>query len=182
MPIESKPIIDLFVLQDALEGVAIRSVLESFGTMVRCHFIGNVKDFVSLLSDTAALNKIVIISSHGDTEGLTLPELHKEIEKEMPYQRLLTSTDFAEFLKFKDQIVLSTGCFLGRENFANSFIQSGAKAYLGFESEEEGNDVMFSVLSFLYFYVIKENTIQNAFEKANSQGDKTSFKLYMKKM
>jgi len=149
--------------------------------MVRCHFIGNVKDFVSLLSGAETLNKIVIISSHGDTEGLILPELHKEIEREMPYQRVLTSSDFDEFLNFKDQIVISTGCFLGRENIANSFLKSGAKAYLGFDCEEEGNDVMFSVISFLYFYMVKANSLQDAFTKANSQGDKTCFKLYMKK-
>ena len=42
-------------------------------------------------------------------------------------------------------------------------------------------DVIFSVISFLYFYMIKANSIQDASTKANSQSDKTSFKLYMKK-
>lgn len=179
---ESKPKVDIIVLYEALEALAIRSVLESFGVEVRCHFIGNVKKLVSLFSGAEPLHEIVIISCHGDERGMILPELHEELEKEMPYQKVLTVSDFSQFLKLQNQIVINTGCCLGNKYFAETFLQKGASAYIGLETEVEGNAVLFFVISFLYFRLCNNLSLENAFEKANSLDDETRLiKLYQRK-
>lgn len=171
--------VDLIVIGDALEAVAIRGVLESFGIEVRCHFIGNVKKFISFLNGEETLEKIVIIACHGDENGMILPELGAEIEKEMPYHKILTATNCVDFLKLHNQIVLNTGCCLGNEKFANSFIQEGATAYIGSEDYIEGNAAAFFAVSFLYFYICKSLPLHEAFIKAKSLDDETDlFKLY----
>jgi hypothetical protein len=177
---ESKARVDLLVLNDVLEAVTIRSVLESFGIEVRCHFIGNVKKLVSLLSGEEPLHKIVIISCHGVEEGMILPELSEELEKEMPYHKILRTSNCAEFLNLQNKIIINTGCYLGKGNFAQSFLQKGASSYIGFEGAEEGDTVIFFVISLLYFYICKSLSLQNAFAKANSL-ETTLAKLYLGK-
>jgi hypothetical protein len=172
----SKPSIkvDILVLHEALEAIAIRSVLESFAIEVRCRFIGNVKELVSILGGQEQLHEIVVISCHGDERGIILPELYAELEKEMPSRRILTASNLAEFLKLQDQIVINTGCCLGKNNFAKSFVEGGALAYIGLETEVEGNAVMFFVISFFYFLLCKHLPLNDAFEKAKSTDKETS--------
>jgi hypothetical protein len=179
---EANTKVDLIVLNEALEALSIRSVLEAFGVEVRCHFIGNVKKLVSLFSGAEPLHEIVIISCHGDEQGMILPELHEELEKEMPYHKVLTTSDFAQFLNLQNQIVINTGCCLGSENFAEPFIQKGAFAYIGLETYVEGNAVLFFVISFLYFRLCNNLSVEDAFAKAKSLDDETRLiKLYQRK-
>ena len=74
MPNELKVRIDLVVLGHALEAIAIRSMLESFAFEVRSHFVGNAKKLVSLLNGEENLHEILILSCHGDEEGMILPK------------------------------------------------------------------------------------------------------------
>lgn len=178
---EPKPKVDIIVLYEALEALAMRSVLESFGVEVRCHFIGNVKKLVSLLSGAEPLYEIIIISCHGDEQGMILPELYVELEKEMPYHKVLTASDLAQFLKLQNQIIINTGCCLGNKNFAETFIQKGASAYIGLETYVEGNAALFFVISFLYFRLCNNLSVEDAFAKVSSHDETHLIKLYQKK-
>jgi hypothetical protein len=179
---EPKIKIDLVILGDALEAIAIRGILESFGLEVRSHFVGNVKNLLPLLDGTENLHEILILSCHGDERGMILPELSEELEKVMPYHEILTSKDCTEFLKLQNQIVINTGCCLGNEKFANSFIQQGTKAYIGPETYVEGNTATFFVISLLYFHFCKNLSLQEAFIKTKSLDRETNlFALHQRK-
>jgi hypothetical protein len=174
--------IDLVVLGHALEAIALRSMLESFDLALRTHFVGNVKKLVSLLNGEDNLHEILILSCHGDERGMLLPELSEELEKEMLYHKVLTAKDCSEFLKLQNQIVINTGCCLGNEEFAKSFIQQGAKAYIGAETYVEGNAASFFVISFLYFHLCNNLSLQEAFTKAKSLDSETNlFTLHQRK-
>ena len=167
--------IDLIVLGHALEAIALRSMLESFDLEVRSHFVGNAKKLVSLLNGEEDLYEILILSCHGDEEGMILPELSAELEQAMPYHKVLTAKDCAEFLELKNQVVINTGCCLGNEKFAKSFIQQGAKAYIGAETYVEGNAASFFVIALLYFHICNNLSLQEAFTKAKSLDSETNF-------
>lgn len=174
--------IDLIVLGNSLEAIAMRGMLESFGFEVRSHFIGNAKKLVSLLNTKENLYEILILSCHGNERGMLLPELAEELEKTMPYHKTLTATDCSEFLKLQNQVVINTGCCLGNEKFANSFIQQGAKAYIGPETYVEGNAALFFAISFLYFHLCNHLSLQEAFTKAKALDSETSlFSLHQRK-
>jgi len=169
------------VIGEALEAIALRSALEAFGVNVRCHFVGHVNALISYLNGDISLSKTVIVSCHGEERGMVLPELSSDLEKTMPYHRFLTGTDCADFLKLNDQIILNTGCCLGTETFARSFIEKGAAAYIGFEGYPEGHAAVYQVISFLYFYLCYHHPLSVAFEKTVSLGDEDGkFKLYQK--
>src|SRR5262249_55631932 len=104
---------DLIVLDDTLEAITLRGVLESFNIEVRCHFVGHVKQLVSLLDGSTPLAPLVILCCHGDEDGMVLPELALQLEKDMPYHTRLTAADCAEFLDLKENLVINTGCCLG---------------------------------------------------------------------
>lgn len=172
--------VDLIVIGEPLEAVALRSVLESFGVEVRCHFIGHVKRLVSFLNAEEFLYKVVILSCHGDERGIILPELAAELDKTMPYQGVLSASNCREFVRLKHQVVINTGCCLGKDDFADSFIKNGASAYIGFEDYPEGNAVVFFIISFLYFYLYKRLPLNEAFAKARSIDKETSMaKLHL---
>ena len=174
--------VDLIAIGDALEAIALMSVLESFGVEVRCHFVASVKKLISFLNGNEFLHKTVIISCHGDEKGMILPELTPELENTMPYRRVLSASDCTEFLELKDQVIINTGCCLGKDGFAKSFIQGGASAYVGFETYPEGNAVVLFVISFLYFFICQDQTLRTAFKKAKSLDERESFvKLHEKK-
>lgn len=173
--------VDLIVVGEALEAIALRSALEAFGVNVRCYFMGHVNALISCLNGDLPLSKIVILSCHGDERGMILPELSLDLEKTMPYHRFLTGADWAVFLKLNDQIIINTGCCLETESFACSFIEKGASAYIGFEGYPEGHAAVYKVMSFLYFYLCHQLPLPVAFEKTVSLGDEDGkFKLYQK--
>lgn len=160
--------IDIVVINDSQEGMTIRSILESFGCIVRVHFVGNIQHFLSLFKDPNFLHPFLILSCHGNAEGLLLPELSPEIESQMPIHHVLTPKDVQTNLQFNQQIILNTGCCLGSKDFAETFIRQGAKAYIGVKNYIEGSAVISFITFFFYLHFVKKLPIEEAFHPAKN--------------
>ena len=174
--------VDIIVLPNtSLESIAIRGVLESLSIQTRVHYIGNAAHLISLLQSSDYLHNIVVISCHGNKAGLFLPELAKEIEIKMPYTKQLSANNFIEFLQLNKQIVINTGCCLGSKEFANSFLLNGASAYIGLTNYAEGSSCLLFIINFLYLYLVKNYSINIAYEKTLFLEEETKiFKLWQK--
>ncbi len=160
--------VDIIVLSNDIESHAFRAILESFNIQTRMHYIGNVKHLIALFQTPNYLYKNIIICCHGDKDGMFIPELSPELEEIMPYHKKLTPSNLSSFLNLHDQVVVNTGCCLGSENFAKSFLQRGAAAYIGASDYIEGNDTILFIVNFFYFYFVKSMSIKEAFHKAIS--------------
>ena len=126
----TKPLarLDIVEIEDTLAAQALRGALECWGVQVTMHWVGMARDVVRLLGGEEKLYEIVVLMCHGNDKGLVLPALHPSIERRQPYHRALTPKDLEEFLKLPGLIVLNTGCSLGTEKFARSFLGAGCKA------------------------------------------------------
>lgn len=157
--------VDIIVMYEALESLAIRSLLESLGIQVRIHYVGNVQQLVYLLQQEE-LHKIVILSCHGDEEGLILPALSNDLELQMQYHNHLKSSDFLQFLNLHEQIIINTGCCLGSAEFSGNFITKGASAYIGSVDYIEGGVLVIFMITLLYYFLSKKVPLIEAFERA----------------
>lgn len=174
--------VDIIDLITGPESYTTRGILEVFGLQTRTHNIGNVSHLIALLENSAYLHAIVVFCCHGDQDGCFIPELAPALEIDMPYYKKLTAKDFATILHLKDQVVINTGCCLGREEFAQSFLSRGAKAYIGTTDYIEGNAILPFITLFFYLYICKNMSLEKAFGMAQDIDMETNmFKLWQNK-
>ena len=162
--------VDIIVINDAMGSFALRSILESFNIQSRMHYIGNVKHLISLFKAKDYLHKTIIISCHGGTEGLLIPELSEELEEKMPFHKALSASSLYEILNLNNSLVINTGCCLGKEEFAQSFIAKGANTYIGATDYIEATAMLMFVINFAYFHFVLSLSPTEAFNKALSIG------------
>ncbi len=158
--------VDILVMADSTESYAIRSILESFGIQTRTHYIGNVRHLISLLKEQDYLYETIIICCHGDKEGLLIPELSTDLEETMPFRKRLNALNLLEILSLNNRLVINTGCCLGNKEFAQSFLASGTRAYIGALDYIEASAMLMFVVNFAYFYFVMKLSIKDAFDKA----------------
>ena len=168
-------------LDDDVAALALRSVLEYWGCNVVIHFVATAGQLVDLLNGETALSGPIILMCHGVEQGLALPELAPQIAARQPYQNVVTATDLREFLALSNRLVLSTGCFTGRPEFADAFLHAGCHAYIGPTDYPEGTSALFYPVHFFYEFHVRNAPLEIAHQKASAHDDETRmFKLYQK--
>jgi hypothetical protein len=71
---------------------------------------------------------------------------------------------------------------MGRPEYAQAFLQSGCRAYIGAVDAESGNSSLFYILHFCYDWLCRQMSLEDAHASAASHDDGTRlFKLYMNK-
>ena len=146
-----KNFLDIIVIEDAMEALAVRASLEWWGTVTRTFFIGKSQDLVDILGGKEKLSPNILIMCHGVSDGIILPELGEEIAKQQPYDKILTPSNLNDFVKLNGQTIVSTGCKTGTKEFADAFLSAGAKCYIAPKDYPEGDASLFYVQSFFYF-------------------------------
>ena len=170
---------DIISIDDTHEAIAARSIIEWFGGITRTYFIGKAQDVVKLLGGGEKLSPNILLMCHGVDEGIVLPELAEEIAKTQPYNKYLTAENLKEFLKLDGQLVLNTGCKTGKRDFADAFINAGARYYIGPVDYPEGDASLIYVINFYYYLIAKNLSIIEAHEKAKSIDSETvMFELF----
>lgn len=177
----TKTTLDLIVIDDNLEALAVRACLERWGVTVNLHLIGKSSDLVSLFNEPERLSSNILITCHGTKKGIVLPELAPQIAKKEPYRDFITPANLKEFVNLKGHVVLSTGCVTGKQTFANVFMSRGAGAYIALQGYPEASAALLFVVNFYYFLLVKKLSVKEAYQKAvQSDPKELSFKLFTK--
>src|SRR5258708_39814084 len=83
--------IDIIVIDNDLEALALRSALEWWGVKVNMHFIGKAQDIVDIFKKEN-LAPYICFAAHGneinERWGFQLIELGEEIAKKQPYDKI----------------------------------------------------------------------------------------------
>jgi len=170
--------LDIIVISNELEALAIRACLEWWGVITRIFFVSKSQDLINILSGKEKLSPHVLLACHGTKKGIVLPELDKNIAKQQPYNKFITPTNLKNFLKLNKQIILSNGCKTGTAEFANVFLKSGAKIYIAPKDYLEGNISLLYVINFYYFLFVKKLSVNDAYNKTKliiSEGETFEF-------
>lgn len=141
-----------------LETVAFRSVLEYLGFTVFVRWIGNKKDFLSILQGKESTEDLIVISSHGEEGKFFMPTdesvLFTELNVNLP-----------------GKTVLSVGCDTGGAK--DEFLKGKCKEYIAPTDYPEGNDAMMFVIKF-FWMLAQKKTVKEAFESASADMPKGS--------
>lgn len=176
--------LDMIVVEDSLEALALRSVLECWQVRVNLHLIATADDLVNLLNkkqEQCISSSIIVLSCHGDKTGLCMPQLTPELIAEQPYKGNISAKQFSEFLFLPDCFVINTGCLLGDASFAKAFLNAGCKTYIGAHGYPEGNATMFYLVNFFYEFICHGKSILHAHTVASKHDTDTQiFKLYQR--
>ena len=171
--------LDIICIDDDLEALAIRSVLEYWQIKVNLHFIGKSQDIVDILKHPESTSKNILIMCHGDEKGICLPGLVSEIATTQPYDKHITSDNLYEFLNISAKTVINTGCKTGTTDFASAFLENGCTNYIAPIDYPEGNASLFFIINFYYQFFVKNESVKNAYQKAKSSDKETEmFKLF----
>ena len=171
--------IDIINVDDDLEAVALRAVLECWNCTVALHHIATAQQLVNVLGGNTTLSQHIVLMCHGVEQGLALPELAPEVAAQQPYQIALSPADLKEFLRLPECLVVNTGCLMGRSEYASAFLQAGCHSYIGPVEYPEGSSSLFYVLHFFYGLNVKNSSVQIAHQKASAHDAETQmFQLH----
>lgn len=178
---ETKLAVDIVVIDDDLEALALRSVLEWWNIQVTLHLVGQAKDLISILDGSNLGSKIIFLMGHGNERGFLLPELSLTIEQDQPFHGSLMPAQLAEFINLPNSVVVSTACATGTPAFAETFLSAGCRAYIGPEAYPDGDASLFYILHLCYDWLCKGTSLEEAHARALAHDNETSmFRLFQK--
>jgi hypothetical protein len=170
--------VGIVMIDEYSEGYGLRSVLEHWGYWVDVFPIGRPRHLVEILTGNDVLFPFLILSCHGVDEGIVLPQLHPDLEKEEPFLDVLTPTKLASFAQLPGRVVLSTGCSTGSGEFAQAFLGAGCAAYIAPDGSPEATAALFFVLH-LFYDLSCHCSLGSAFDSAYAHDDQTGlFRLF----
>lgn len=171
--------VDVIAVDDIEQALTYRSVLECFFLRVNLYQIGETRDLIRFLGGKHNLSEWIVIFAHGIEQGLALPELHPALEKKQPYHKAIGPSDFREFLRLPNKLVINTGCSLGKPHCARAFLDAGCRAYIGARGDPDGDSALFYVIHFFYERHCRHKSVGEAHRRAAGYDSQTRvFRLY----
>jgi hypothetical protein len=165
------------------ESSALRSTLEYFGARVTLHLMGRPNDLVDVLSgnDRDAQIDYLILNFHGDEGRFCIPELGEDVyEKDEPRGEFFTAEDVMKCATLQNINVIASGCTLGAETLAKTFLACGCRSYIGPDDYIDGNANLMFILRFMYEVINNKKAQQEAFEIAKAVDEETAmYKLFL---
>lgn len=145
---------------DSGEALLIRSVLESLGAVVSLHLIGTPEDFLKVIGQCDAAAPFMIISAHGDENGLVFGDYVADIDTSMLRKGSMPPAALTGCVNLRGKVVVSTACASGAPAWGEAFLSGGAAAYIAPDDYPEGADAALFV--HLLFHQMIERKIAPA--------------------
>lgn len=164
-----------------LKAQSIRATLEYFGARVVTYWIGRPKDFIDVFSGKTLYKDInyVIFCFHGEEGKFVIEELGEDVyEKDEP-RGYFGAAEIYKYAKLHNIHIVNSGCTLGEQKLAESFLRSGAKSYIGSIDYVDGNAALMFIIRLFHGVINHEKTLEEAFQEARSIDEETdTFRLY----
>ncbi|PFF08743.1 delta-aminolevulinic acid dehydratase [Bacillus cereus] len=164
-----------------LEAQSIRASLEYFGAKVITYWIGRPKEFIDILSGKGLYNDInyVVFCFHGEKGKFVMEELGEEVYEQDEPRGYFGTEEIYEYAKLHNTHIVNSGCTLGDQNLAKSFLHSGAKSYIGSIDYVDGNAVLMFTIRLFYGVINHGKTLEEAFQEASLIDEEThTFRFY----
>lgn len=169
----------ILAIETGNEAHAIRAAAEYWGCTVAITWAGHPDQVIEFFNSPPA--NIIILSAHGDDNGMYLPDLGEQIPTIYPYRNQLKPDDFRKFIHLHDHEVLNLSCKGGTPELAQAFFDGGASYYIGATDYPEGNATLMYSLEYLYNRSSGLNPQQAHLLAIKHDDDRNQFYLYNKK-
>lgn len=164
-----------------LEAQSIRASLEYFGARVITYWIGRPKDFMEVISGENLFNDInyIIFCFHGEEGKFVMEELDEDIYEQDEPRGYFGAAEIYKYAKLHNTNIVNSGCTLGEQKLAESFLRSGAKSYIGPIDYVDGNAALMFTIRLFYGLISHEKTLEDAFQEAKLIDEETcTFQFY----
>lgn len=164
-----------------LEAQSIRASLEYFGAKVITYWIGRPKEFIDILSGKGLYNDInyVVFCFHGEEGKFAMEELGEDIYEQDEPRGYFGAEEIYKYAKLHNTNIVNSGCTLGEQKLAESFLRSGAKSYIGSIDYVDGNAALMFTIRLFYGVINHGKTLEEAFQEASLIDEETrTFRLY----
>lgn len=122
--------VGIVAVGDSGEALLLRAMLESLGASVRLYLPGTPEDILACLKLPDQPPPYLIISGHGDENGLVVGEFDTEVTRIGLKDGSMCADILSGDIDLRDTVVFSTACCTGSEAFAKAFMEGGARAYI----------------------------------------------------
>jgi len=163
-----EPISIVSVSYTDLEAMTLRNVLECFNYRVEIHRVGSRPQFLEILRGNIPTFQHVVLSCHGDENGLVIP-----------YQNPVSATELAQVVHLPGHIIVSLGCITGTEALANAFLSGGCEAYIAPTDYVKANAVLLFAVHLFYFLANKRPLSEAVEESRRHDAECSLFKLWI---
>ncbi|MHC2832725.1 hypothetical protein ACUXEY_001211 [Bacillus sp. F9_6S_D1_P_5] len=164
-----------------LEAQSIRASLEYFGARVITYWIGRPKDFMEVISSKNVFNDInyIIFCFHGEEGKFVMEELGEDIYEQDEPRGYFGAEEIYKYAKLHNTHIVNSGCTLGEQKLAESFLRSGEKSYIGSIDYVDGNAALMFTIRLFYGLISYEKTLEDAFQEAKLINEEThTFQFY----
>jgi hypothetical protein len=117
IPYVEKQNLTIIALDDALEATAIRGMLEGLNYRTTIHWVGSRAEFLKLLAGEIPTDETVVVSCHGDEQGILVPD-----------EPAVTAADIRRHANLTGKTVINLGCLTG--HLAPAFRVAGTTHYI----------------------------------------------------
>ncbi|MBF6174437.1 hypothetical protein [Nocardia blacklockiae] len=164
--------VDLLDIGDSSARV-LRSALEELGIRVNYLPIGQPRHVIAALGGDHPIAPYVIVSCHGDSGSIILPELGGTVADAQPFVDRMGPEQVERYLRIPGSVVISTGCETGEPALAQAFLRAGAGSYFAPTDAPDGYAAFVAVL--LMFYELTEGReLLDAAERVRTYNDNLS--------
>ncbi|RMG27265.1 MAG: delta-aminolevulinic acid dehydratase [Bacteroidetes bacterium] len=163
------------------EHEALRHTLEYMGINCVLAFIGRPLDIQHILAGKHplfALADHLLLCVHGENGHIVLPELAPSRYKQDEIRGMLSPPALRQFAYLPRKWIINTGCGLGTAEWAQAFLQAGARLYIGASEEVEGNSSLMFVCRFYYELIQNRCSPEEAFERGSQMDTETRLFRY----
>lgn len=150
------------------EARLLRTLLEQLGAEIRLIRPGKPSDVFANLDFYGAPPDLVILSAHGDMDGLIFAEMAEGVDTLVLPGDRITPDVIAANADFAPVPVLSTACMSGIPEFAGAILKAGASAYVAPQGAPDGVDIPLFVHMLFHKAMVEEMTFAQAVERANA--------------
>ena len=150
-----------------LEAMTLRNGLECFNYRTEIHRVGSRPQFIEILRGNIPTFRYVVLSCHGDENGLVVP-----------YQNPVSAMELAQVAHLPGHTVISLGCITGTEALANAFLSGGCEAYVAPTDYVNANAALFFAMHLFYFLAARCSLSEAVEESRKHDAECSLFKLW----
>ncbi len=163
-----RPLVAIVALGDSGEALLLRAILENLGAAVALHLPGVPADVIACFAQGSVAPAHLIVSGHGDENGLVLGEFGPGIDTSDLVDGSLPPAALHGRVDLPGTIVVSTACETGSPAFADAFLSGGAASYVAPGGYPEGAAVPLFVHLLYHELLRRGSSVDSAVRRAQS--------------